>query len=175
MLTDTATADIDTALVSEAFMHDPYPLMRRMQAETPVFWSESIGAWIVTRYDDVQTTFKVTKQFSNEGRLGQVVNYLKPEDRAQFGAFESHYALRSLIHSDPPDHTRLRGLVNKAFTPKVVEGMRPRIQEIIDELLDAALSGGRPMDLIRSLAAPLPATVIAEIMGVPRQDTQLFK
>src|SRR5689334_16128768 len=138
MLTSLAPADIDAALVSDEFQYDPYPLMAHMQDESPVFWSESIGAWIVTRYDDVQVTFKVTKQFSNENRLGKAVDYLPPAERARFGAFEHHYANKSLIHSDPPDHTRLRGLVNKAFTPRVIDTMRPRIQAIIDELLDAA-------------------------------------
>lgn len=175
MLTDLTPTDIDAALVSDAFQHNPYPLMARMQAEAPVFWSESIGAWIVTRYDDVQVTFKVTRQFSNEGRLGKVVDYLPPAERARFGPFEAHYASKSVIHSDPPDHTRLRGLVNKAFTPRVIEGMKPRIQAIIDDLLDQALAHGGPVDLIGALAAPLPATVLAEIMGVPQSDTQLFK
>lgn len=67
MLTSLAPTDPNAALVSDEFLHNPYPLMAWMQAEAPVFWSDSIGAWIVTRYDDVQVTFKVTRQFSNEG------------------------------------------------------------------------------------------------------------
>ncbi|MCC7361714.1 MAG: cytochrome P450 [Anaerolineales bacterium] len=175
MLTPVARSEIDAALISDEFQHNPYPLMARLQDEAPVYWSESIGAWIVTRYDDVQTTFKVTRQFSNEGRLGKAVDYLPAAERARFGAFEQHYATKSLIHSDPPDHTRLRGLVTKAFTPRVIEGMKPRIQAIIDELLDQALAHSGPVDLIGALAAPLPATVLAEIMGVAQADTQLFK
>ena len=175
MLTPLTPTDIDAALISDEFNHNPYPLMARLQDEAPVYWSESIGAWIVTRYDDVQTTFKVTRQFSNEGRLGKAVDYLPADERARFGAFEQHYATKSLIHSDPPDHTRLRGLVTKAFTPRVIEGMKPRIQVIIDELLDKAQAQGGPMDLISGLAAPLPATVLAEIMGVAQSDTQMFK
>jgi cytochrome P450 len=175
MFTQTPAAEIDAALVSDAFQRDPYPLMQRLRTEMPVFWSESLGAWVLTRYDDVLTTFRVTRHFSNEGRLGQAVAYLPPEQRGRFGAFEHHFATKSLIHSDPPDHTRLRGLVTKAFTPRVVEAMRPRIQAIVDELLDAALAHGGPLDLIPELAAPLPATVIAEIMGVPRADTKLFQ
>ena len=171
---NNANPDLDAALVSNEFLVDPYPTLRQLQTEAPVVWSDSVGAWIVTRYDDVLVTFRDVAHFSNEGRLGRAVEYLTPEQRASFGPFEHHYATKSLIHSDPPDHTRLRALVNKAFTPRVVEGMRPRIQELCDELLDAALGGG-PIDLIRDLAGPLPTIVIAEIVGVPRADTMHFK
>src|SRR5262245_43838285 len=143
-----ANPDLDAALVSDEFLIDPYPTLRRLQSESPVVWSDSFGAWIVTRYDDVLVTFKDVAHFSNEGRLGRAVEYLPPEQRANFGPFEDHFATKSLIHSDPPDHTRLRGLVNKAFTPRVVEGMRPRIQELCEEFLDEARSAG-DIDLIR--------------------------
>ena len=173
-MTNNANPELDQALVSKQFLVDPYPLLRQLQTEAPVIWSETVGAWIVTRYDDVMVTFRDVAHFSNEGRLGRAVEYLTPEQRANFGPFENHYATKSLIHSDPPDHTRLRALVNKAFTPRVVEGMRPRIQTLVDEFLDAAQAAG-PIDIIRDLAAPLPTTVIAEIVGVPRSDTALFK
>ncbi len=169
-----ADPTLDAELISDAFLHDPYPTMRRMQAEAPVYWSETIGAWIVTRYDDVLTTFRDFRHYSNEGRLGQAVAYLPPEQRANFGPFEAHYATKSLIHSDPPDHTRLRGLLNQAFTPRVIEGMRPRIQALVTQLLDDTPSTG-PVDLIRHLASPLPAIVIAEIVGAPPEDAPRFK
>lgn len=174
MLTTPATAALDAALISDEFLNDPYATLRRLQAEAPVFWSETIGAWVITRYDDVLTTFRDVQHFSNEGRLGRAAEYLPPKQRAKLSAFESHYAGRSLIHSDPPDHTRLRGLLTKAFTPRVIEGMRGRIQSIVDELLDAAPSGG-PVDLMRDLAIPLPAVVIGEIVGAPAADARLFK
>ena len=173
-MTNTMNSAIDEALISDEFLRDPYPTLRQLQAEAPVYWSESVGAWIITRYDDVIVTFRDVTHFSNEGRLGRAVEYLPPEQRAHFGPFEAHYATKSLLHSDPPDHTRLRALVNKAFTPRVVEAMRPRIQAIVDELLDAAPSSG-PVDLIRQLASPLPAIVIAEIVGAPSADSGRFK
>src|SRR4026207_165764 len=135
---ETTDPIIDAALVSDEFLRDPYALMAQLQAAAPVYWSESIGAWIITRFDDVVTTFRDVAHFSNEGRLGRAVEYLTPEQRANFGPFENHYATKSLIHSDPPDHTRLRSLLNKAFTPRAVEAMRPRIQTLVNELLDAA-------------------------------------
>lgn len=165
---------MDLVLISDEFLRNPYPVLHQLQSETPVYWSESIGAWIVTRYDDILTTFRDITHFSNEGRLGRAIDYLTPEQRANFGAFQAHYATKSLLHSDPPDHTRLRALVNKAFTPRAVESMRPRIQALVDGLLDQALSAG-PLDLIRDLASPLPAVVIAQIVGAPSGDSRLFK
>jgi cytochrome P450 len=165
---------LDELLVSREFMEDPYPILRRLREDDPVHWSDSIGGWVLTRYDDIVTTFKDLSHFSNEGRLARAVEYLPAETRAKFKAFEDHYRVKSLIHSDPPDHTRLRGLVTKAFTPRVVEAMRPRIQQITEELLDAVRSGGR-MDVVKDLAIPLPVTVLAEIFGVPKSDLGLFK
>jgi cytochrome P450 len=165
---------LDDLLVSNEFMLDPYPLLRQLREEDPVHWSDSIGGWILTRYDDMVVTFKDTGHFSNEGRLAKAVAYLPPERRAEFKTFEDHYRQRSLIHSDPPDHTRLRSLVTKAFNARVVEGMRPRMQEIVNEVIDAAQQAGR-MDIIKDLAIPLPVTVLAEILGVPKADVHLFK
>ena len=165
---------LDGLLVSREFMEDPYPILRRLREEDPVHWSDSIGGWVLTRYDDIVTTFKDVSHYSNEGRLARAVEYLPAESRAKFQAFEDHYRQKSLIHSDPPDHTRLRGLITKAFTPRVVEAMRPRIQQITDELLDAVHPLGR-MDVVKDLAIPLPVTVLAEIFGVPKPDLTLFK
>jgi cytochrome P450 len=119
-------------------------------------------------------TFKDVSHYSNEGRLAKAVEYLPAESRAEFKVFEDHYRLKSLINSDPPDHTRLRGLITKAFTPRVVDSMRPRIQAIVNELLDSAQQDGR-MDVIKDLAIPLPITVLTEILGVPKADISLFK
>ena len=168
-MTGTPDTEVDNLLVSREFGADPYPLLRRLREEHPVYWSESIGGWILTQYDDIITTFKDVDPYANEGRLAKVVDYLPPETRARFKAFENHYRTKGLIFSDPPDHTRLRTLVTKAFTPRVVESMRTRIQAITDELLDAVQDAGQ-MDLMRDFAIPLPATVLAEIYGAPVTD-----
>ncbi len=151
-----AVIDFDAQLVAPGFLRNPYPLLHQMRAEAPVYWSEAIGGWLLTRYDDVVVTFKDTVRFSNEHRLGQAVAYLPPERRANYRAFEAHYATKGLLHSDPPDHTRMRLLVMKEFTPKVVEQMRPRIQQVVDDLLDAAEARGS-MDVVPDLAEALPA------------------
>jgi pimeloyl-[acyl-carrier protein] synthase len=166
--------ELDEILVSDKFMADPYPILRQLRQEDPVHWSDSIGGWVLTRYDDMVVTFKDVSHYSNEGRLLKAVEYLPPESRKEFKVFEDHYRLKSLINSDPPDHTRLRGLVTRAFTPRVVEVMRPRIQQIVNELLDAVQQEGQ-MDAMKDLAIPLPVTVVAEILGVPKSDVPLFK
>ncbi len=171
---NTTIAALDELLVSKEFLEDPYPILRQLRGEDPVHWSNSIGGWILTRYDDIVTTFKDVSHYSNEERLARAVEYLPPESRAKFKTFEDYYHQKGLIHSDPPDHTRLRRVVTNAFTPRLVEAMRPRIQAITNELLDSAQQNGR-MDIMKDLAIPLPVTVLAEIFGVPKSDLSLFK
>lgn len=170
----TANTSIEELLVTREFLADPYPLLHRLREEEPVYWSDAIGGWILTAYDDVVVSFKDTAHFSNENRLGKAVEYLSPEKRANFKAFEEHFSHKSLIHSDPPDHNRMRALVVKEFTPKVVEQIKPKIQETVDRLIDAAQSRGQ-IDVVSELAAPLPIGIIAEILGVPECDRHLFQ
>ncbi len=170
----TINANFEELLVSPEFVANPYPVLHRLREEAPVYWSDGIGGWLLTKYDDILVSFKETAYFSNEHRLGKAVEYLPPEKRAKFKPFEDHYATKGLLHSDPPDHTRLRALVTKEFTVTIVEKMRPRIQEVVDGLLDAAEEKGE-MDVVPDLAAALPVTVIAEILGVPPADRHLIR
>ena len=170
----SSTLNFDEILVSQEFIKNPYPVLQEMREENPVYWSESVGGWILTRYDDIIASFKDTDSYSNENRLGRAVEYLPPEKRCKFKPFEDHYATKSLLHSDPPDHTRLRSLVVKEFTPTVVEQMRPRIQEVVNSLIDS-VSQNKVMDIVTQFASPLPVGVIAEILGVPSSDRHLFR
>ena len=165
---------LDEQLVAPDFHTDPYPVYHRLQDEEPVYWSEAWGAWVLTRYADVMSTIRDPRHFSSENRLPALLEHLSPEDRAEAAPLERHFSTKGLIHSDPPDHTRLRSLVNRAFTPRVVEMMRTRIQAVVDDLLDEVQAEGR-MDIIHDLAYPLPAIVIAELMGAPPEDRDLFK
>lgn len=167
-------AKFEDLLVSPEFMMDPYPVLHSLREWEPVYWSDGIGGWLLTRYDDVMASFQNTAHFSNENRLGKTVNYLPPEKQANYKAVVDHYAAKGLIHSDPPDHTRLRGLVTQEFTSKVVEQMRPRIQQVVDELLDAVEDNGK-MDVVADFASALPVGVIAEILGVPPSDRHLMR
>jgi cytochrome P450 len=166
-------SDIDAALVSGDFVRDPYPLLAALREHHPVYWSDSLGAWVLTRYHDIVTTFKEVGTYSNEGRLARAAAYL-PEPRGELAAFDAHYKTKGLLHSDPPDHTRMRRLISRAFSPRVIDRMRPRIQQIVDRLIDHVEPQGH-MDLIEDLAFALPATVLADLMGVPVEQGALFR
>ncbi len=166
--------ELDASLVSEDFISDPYATLDRLRETDPVHWSESIGGWVLTRYDDALVTFMEVASYSNEGRLGRAAAYLPPESRARLRAFEDHYRTKGLLHSDPPDHTRLRKLVLKVFSPRAIEAMRPRIQEIVDDLLDRVEPAGT-MEVIEDLAFALPVTVLAGLLGVPTSDGLQFR
>jgi len=143
------------------FIENPFPVYHRLRSEDPVHESP-MGFWVLTRYDDVAGMLR-------DARFGR-----KGFDtllQARFG--EAGFDL-SMLFRDPPDHTRLRALVSKAFTPRVVEEMRGRIQEIVDALLDRAQDVGR-MDVIADLAYPLPVIVICEMLGVPAENRDLFR
>lgn len=165
--------EVDASLISPAFYADPYPIYRQLRANDPVHWSDTLGGWLLTRYDDVLDTLRDPARFSSQGRMLAALNHLPPGERAQVRPLEEHFSV-GLISADPPDHRRLRTLVTAAFTPRVVEQMRPRVQALVDEALDAARERG-DMDLIRDLAYPLPAIVIAEMLGAPAGDRDRFK
>jgi cytochrome P450 len=155
-------------LWSPAFRNDPYPLFRQMRAENPVHWDGY--SWFLTRHADVLFAF-TDPRFSAE-RLNPT-GWLDPEELEQVKlVYEISQAM--MLFRDPPAHTRLRGLVAQAFSAKMMEGMRPRIQEIVDGLLDDVVARGE-LDVIRDLANPLPGVVIAELLGVPAADQPQFK
>jgi cytochrome P450 len=166
-------AGFDATLVSTEFVRDPYPLLDVLREREPVYWSESLGAWVLTCYHDIVATFKDAGTYSNEGRLARAAAYL-PEATAELTAFDAHYKTKGLLHSDPPDHTRMRRVVSRGFSPRVVERLRPRIQQIVDQLIDSVEPAGS-MDVIDDLAFALPATVLAELMGVPAEQGQVFR
>jgi cytochrome P450 len=146
-----------------AFVADPYPTYRQLRAEDPVHHSP-LGFWVLTRYDDVVMALR-DPRLAKEAIAAFVA--------ARFGAPVPAMGL-SMLDRDPPDHTRLRGLVSKAFTPRVVDGLRPRIQQIVDGLLDRVRDVGS-MDLIEEFAYPIPVNVICEMLGVPVEDHERFK
>ncbi len=155
-----ATPDVLFNPFLPEFHADPYPAYRRLRELDPVHQTP-LGLWVLTRYDDVHLALR-------DARLGR--EGFAPLLEAAYGSpGDSGVLPRSMLFQDPPDHTRLRSLVSKAFTPRVIEGMRPHIQEIVDRLLDRG-EGNKGMDLIEDLAYPLPVTVICEMLGVPVED-----
>jgi cytochrome P450 len=155
-------------LFGPEMLADPYPVYQMLRATHPVFRVPELDAWVLTSYDGVNGSLR-NPQLSSDRfpRLRQRLASKGLDSLAQD-------RVRSMIHMDPPDHTRLRGLVNKAFTPKAVDAMSGNIQNIVNELLDAAESRGN-MDIIENLAFPLPVMVIAEMLGVPAADRDRFK
>lgn len=155
-----ATTDVLFNPFLPEFHADPYPAYHRLRELDPVHQTP-LGLWVLTRYDDVLMALRDAR-FGREG--------FAPLLEAVYGSPGDTSTLpRSMLFQDPPDHTRLRGLVNKAFTPRVIEGMRSHIQGIVDRLLDRVEDKGS-MDLIEDLAYPLPVTVICEMLGVPVED-----
>jgi cytochrome P450 len=138
---------------------NPYPYYAELREEHPVYSLEALSAFVISRYDDVSFVVNNPAIFSSDA-LG-TTNIDGRETKM-------------LVSVDPPDHTRLRGLVNRAFTPKMIADLEPRIREVVAELLDDVTPHGK-MDLVEDLAIPLPVTIIAEFLGVPAEDKADFK
>jgi cytochrome P450 len=148
------------------FRVDPYPVYRRLLAEDPVH--ETPFGRVFSRYEDCVAVLKDHRHWSSDIR-----NAAQPGFEPPMGDFLD-VAGRPFLFLDPPDHTRLRRLVSKAFTPRVVETLRPRIQQIVDELLDAVAEKGS-FEVIEDLAYPVPVVVISEMLGVPPGDHETFR
>ncbi len=150
---------------------NPYPVFRQLREEDPVHWSELMDAWVLTRYADVVAVLKHPR-FSADRRRAR--NRFAQQAAMTLEEQGPLARAATMLTADPPEHTRLRGLVSKAFTIRAVEAMRPRIQRITDELLDAAQEKGE-LDVIWDLGYPLPVIVIAEMLGVPSERRDDFK
>ncbi len=157
-------ADVAFNPMAPEFVADPYPTYHRLRTADPVHRSP-LGFWVLTRYEDVAAVLR-DPRFAKEAIASFVA--------ARFGTTVPPGMGLSMLDRDPPDHTRLRGLVSKAFTPRVVERLRPHVQQIVDGLL-ARVEGAGGMDLIEQFAYPLPVIVICELLGVPVEDHERFK
>jgi cytochrome P450 len=153
------------------FRIDPYSVYARLRAEAPIY-RPPFGGVVLSRYADCVAVLRdprSSSDFRNSDEFKRFVEANGPEQAAGLVG-----ETRPFLFLDPPDHTRLRGLVNKAFTPKTVEGLRQRIQEIVNDLLDAVATAGE-MEVIEDFAHPLPVRVICEMLGVPVEDHETFK
>ena len=161
---------IDDDVLSPERVRDPYTYFREMQRDTPVYWNAKYRAWFVTRFDDVTQAFRDPRFSANR------IAAFSANNPDQDAAFDNvlHVLSHWLVFKDPPDHTRLRRLLQSSFTMKETESWRPRVQRIVDELIDE-FDPEHPIDLVRDIAYPLPAIVIAEMLGVPPEDRYLFK
>jgi pimeloyl-[acyl-carrier protein] synthase len=158
-------SDLSFNPMAPEFVADPYPTYHRLRAEDPVHQSP-LGFWVLTRYEDVVASLRDPRMIKEPIAAFVAARFGLPAPPLGMGL--------SMLDRDPPDHTRLRGLVSKAFTPRVIEQLRPHIQQIVDGLLDR-VQGDREMDLIEQFAYPLPVVVICEMLGVPVADHERFK
>jgi cytochrome P450 len=154
-------------MLSQETKRDPHTFYARLRSAEPLYYVEGLNAWVLTTYEDALFLLK-DPRFTKDHR--KVVQAENGESSDQETAFH----MRNMLMADPPDHTRLRALVSKAFTPRMIEQLRPRIQQIADELLDAVQEQGK-MDLIPDFAYPLPITVISEMLGIPATDRHKFR
>lgn len=157
--------------LEERYLANPYPLYQHLRETDPVLWDEELGGcWVLTRHADIMAGLRDQRLSARRMDIG--TDWLPAELQARLSP--PILALtRQLLFLDPPDHTRLRGLVSRAFTPRMVEKLRPHIQQLVDELLAPALLTGQ-IEAISEFAYPLPAIVIAEMLGVPPQDREQF-
>ena len=147
-----------------AGMADPVPILRRLQDEDPVHWSPEGNAWMVTRYDDVKRSFHDRRLAVS--RPMPPAEIFEEEFRDTYRAYASSLKTWMVI-AEPPDHPRLRKLANRGLTPSAIEGLLPQIAELVDELL-AAMPELGDIDFVKSFAYPLPASVIALLIGLPK-------
>ncbi len=169
---------MDDSALGDAFatycrgeLTDPYPVFDRLREEDPVHWSDILGSWLVTRYDDVYRGLS-DPRLGND-RIAVYMGALTPENRETYALLGAHVG-NWLGFTDPPKHTRLRGLVREYFTPRLAEDMRPRIQAIVDDLLDQAAEKDS-IDAIADFAFLLPANVIYDLLGIDGSRREEFK
>ncbi|MEZ5217520.1 MAG: cytochrome P450, partial [Ilumatobacteraceae bacterium] len=155
-----------------AFIADPYPVLGALRETTPIFWNERSHQWVLTRFEHVHETLR-------DRRLGRAYTHLyshaevgRPDPDPRWSRFHQHERW-SLLNLEPPDHTRLRRLVAKVFTPRAVAALRPAIEGFSDELLDRCADEAT-FDLLADYAQPYSVAVICSMLGVPRADTQLL-
>ena len=165
-------AGLTAPMQTLAFRTDPYPFYARMRHEDPVHRSPE-GIWHLTRYTDVETALGDLRLSNDRDRMTTALA-ARDSRLKDLGKLAARLG-RVMTNTDPPDHARLRKLVNKAFTARRIEALRGGIQAVVDGLVDEAVAAGRTADLIEAVAAPLPLTVICELFGVPVADRARVK
>lgn len=156
---------VKNTLFTKAFTKNPYATYEKLRKEDPVSYvllPDGQYAWMITRYEDALAALK-------DQRFIKDFTKLNDGDEGHDSVFS-----QNMLFADMPDHKRLRGLVSKAFTPQMIAGMRDRIQEITNELLDD-IEGKNNIDLINAFAFPLPIIVICEMLGIPTEDRDKFR
>ncbi len=153
-----------------SFLADPYPVLNRLREATPIFRNPLTGQWTITRFDDIHALLRDRRFGRSYTHLYSHADLGLPEPDGRWAAFQQHEQW-SLLCLEPPDHTRIRRLVAKVFTPKAVAAMRPDIERHSAELLDRCREKGT-FELLTEYAQPYSVAVICSMLGVPRADTE---
>jgi cytochrome P450 len=155
----------------QAHLDDPYPLYQQARERAGVFYADAFDLWVVTRYDDVRDVLTDTARFSSAYLIRTPHT---PATGVTEILREGYPEVRILLNQDPPEHTRARSLVVKAFAPRRVRALEPRVQEITERLIDGFAEHGEA-DLVGRLALPLPLRVICELIGLPVADAEQLR
>src|SRR5499426_1655592 len=158
-------ADFDP--LSTSFLADPFAVLRSLPSDTQVFYAPSIDYYVVTRYADIEAVFLDPETYSAATAQLPLAQLVPEAVQILLGG--GHKAQPSMVSLDPPAHTRLRSPTARAFTPRRVAEMEPRIRATVDRLLDA-VDPSVPFDLVSTLSFPLPATIIFSFVGIPERD-----
>ena len=153
-------------------LENPHPFYARLREQEPVHWCESMHMWFVSRYDDISAVIRDRRRLISS-RQSMYTDPLLSENRELASPLVDHIGLW-LQNLNPPQHTRVRELINLAFTPRMVEDTAPRIEAIVNRLLDETIDAGET-DFVRSFCLPLSALVICEMLGIPQQEQARYR
>jgi cytochrome P450 len=167
-------AQADAAFLTAEFRSDPWPTYRELARESPVYFSPSLNQWIVTGRETVAEVLADTDRFSNYGWELARIRRFSERDQARLGALVHMCSTPVIVFSDPPEHTRLRNLVSRGFSPRIVDRSREWMADLVADLMQDFSARGSA-DLVRDLSNPLPVQVIARLFGAPTEDTELYK
>ena len=157
---------LSQALHDGSYFSNPFPLFSSLRKSSPVFFSETLGGWVVTRFQDVSDILHNHQDYSSKGRVLHLIYKLDPDIQKRLPLLQMHFAT-GLAHSDAPEHKRLRGLLAQAFTPKVSESMRPITRDVVSRVLSQL---GSTSDLIHDVFTPVPALVVGRLLGSTDAD-----
>jgi hypothetical protein len=164
----------DAAFLTAAFRSDPWSTYRELARERPVYFSSSLNQWIVTGRDLVADVLADPGRFSSYGWELARIRRFSERDQGRLGALVRMCSTPVIVFSDPPEHDRLRNLVSRGFSPRIVDRSREWMADLVADLI-ASFSPGAAADLVRDLSNPLPVQVIAHLFGAPVEDAELYK
>jgi hypothetical protein len=165
--------DLTANWLTPEFLQDPHPYYAALREQAPICWSDKLGMWLTSDYALTLEVLRDHTRFSNADRIAAELASVPQAEREVLSPLVEELGT-GLIHSDPPDHTRMRRIVSQAFTPRMVETLRARTDGMVDELIDA-MGAKEHCDFIEDFAFPLPVLVISDMFGVPRGDSGRIK